>query len=446
MITQRTDLQIQANATNKTALLGLVDNLNLLLKLIYDLSVQDLPPIFEENLAALSGFLHKYLVYDNTVLQSNDDDTAGPLEYVKANVLSVLELWIQKYDDEFGPHVNQFIESSWTLLTSIPLDTKYDILASKALHFLTAVVGNNKHAQVFDNQAILSQIVEKVLLPNLTLRESDLELLEDEPLDFIRRDIEGSDSDTRRRASTDLLRALMLKFEAPVSAIALQSIAQHMAKFQENPKVNWKAKDTAIYLYSSLAARGTATTSHGVTSVYDFANVISFFQEHLAQDLLPATDVVPVLRIDAIKFLYTYRSLIGSDQWQQILPLLVNHLQSSDYIVYSYASITLERVMALSDQAKKPVIGKSNIELIAADLMQHLFSLIKKDESPAKLQENEFLMRCIMRVLVVIREGVVSHISIVISNLTHVLAISSQNPSNPRFNYYLFEALGAAIR
>lgn len=39
------------------------------------------------------------------------------------------------------------------------------------------------------------------------------------PLEYIRRDAEGSDSDTRRRAAADLVRSLTDKFPAQVSQL-----------------------------------------------------------------------------------------------------------------------------------------------------------------------------------------------------------------------------------
>lgn len=39
------------------------------------------------------------------------------------------------------------------------------------------------------------------------------------PVEYIRRDAEGSDADTRRRAAADLLRALSEKYEAQVTQL-----------------------------------------------------------------------------------------------------------------------------------------------------------------------------------------------------------------------------------
>lgn len=408
--------------------------------------MQELPPVFEDNLPAVTGLLHKYLIYENKLLETNDDADPGPLEHVKAGVFEVLQLWVQKYEEDFGSHVGQFIGSSWNLLTAVGPQSKNDLLVSKALHFLTAITGNATHAEAFNSEATLSQVVELVVLPNLTLRQSDLELFEDEPIEFIRRDLEGSDSDTRRRATTDFLRQLMAKFPIMVSNVVIRYVDHYLSEYARDTRANWKSKDTAVYLYSAIAAKSTITTSQGVTSTNDFADIVAFFQRNIASDLIADEGVEPILKVDAIKYLYTFRSQITPAQWQEVFPLLVKHLGSSEYVIYTYAAIALERVMALNNTAKQLVIARADVEKLSPQLLQHLFGLIERNAEPAKLQENEFLVRCIMRVLIVIREGVLPMIKEIVPHFVRIIQLSSQNPSNPRFNYYLFEALGALIR
>ncbi|KAL1987176.1 hypothetical protein VTN96DRAFT_4782 [Rasamsonia emersonii] len=440
------DAFLEENKSNKEKLTQGFTQLNLMIKLLYDLSCHDLPPMFEDHLGAISTLLLKYLLYDNELLHTSDEGESGLLEFVRAGIFEVLTLFVQKYIDVFGSHVGQFVGNSWNLLTTIGQETKYDILVSRALQFLTSTIVITEHASIFQDQSTLSQVIEKVILPNISLRESDEELFEDEPIEFIRRDLEGSDSDTRRRAATDFLRQLADKFEDSVTKVVSQYTDHYLAEYAKNPASNWKSKDTATYLFSSVAAKGTPTASHGVTTVNRHVNIADFFQKHLAADLVAESGIHPILKVDAIKYLYLFRSIITKQQWQEVFPLLVKHLGSSNYVVYSYAAIAVERVLNLSDGQGQPVIAPSAITPLAKELLEHLFQLIEKDPSPPKVQENEFLMRCVMRVLIVIRENVVPHTDIVLQHLIKITQIISGNPSNPRFYYYHFEALGAFIR
>ena len=423
-----------------------IEVMNLLVKIFYDLSCQDLPPIFEDNLDSVTTLLHKYLTYENPLLATQDDSESGPLEFVKAGICEAMTLYMQKFEDAFGELCHKFITSTWTLLTTIGPQTKFDILVSKALHFLTAVASLDKHAQNFNSDAILSEVVEKVILPNVSLRDSDIEQFEDEPIEYIRRDLEGSDADTRRRAATDFLRKLLDKFEKLATDVVGRYINHYLALFAQNPTENWKSKDTAVYLFSSIAAVGTITAGHGVKTTNPNVNVVEFFQNNVAADLLADTGVEPILKVDAIKYLYTFRSQLTKSQWTAAFPPLVKNLASTNYVVYTYAAIAVERLLALTDDSGKHLFGKDDVAPYSKDLLNHLFSLMERDAAPEKIQENEFLMRCVMRILMAIKDGVLHVVDSVLQHLIAITNIIGQNPSNPRFYYFHFEAMGALIK
>ncbi|KAI8965620.1 Cse1-domain-containing protein [Daldinia sp. FL1419] len=436
-----TDQQIATHANNKEALRGYFDTMSLLIKVFYDLSCQDMPPQFESNLEHLSTLLHKYLTYENPLLSTDDDSEAGIIETVKADICEVLQLYVTKFDDDFGRYTQVFVNSAWNLLSAIGPETKYDNLVSKALHFLTAIAASPQHSLAFNDESVLGQVVEKVVLPNVALRESDIELFEDEPIEFIRRDLEGSDTDSRRRAATDFLRQLQGNFEQLVTSVA----GRYIKHYLEQGKTNWKDKDTAISLFLSIAAKGAVTAAQGVKTVNSLVNVVDFFQEHIANDLVSDAGVEPISKVDAIKYLYTFRSQLTKQQWQTAFQPLIQNLGSSNYVVYTYAAICVERLLYLTGDDGVRFFSRADIEPFAKDLLDHLFKLVEKETSPAKMQENEFLMRCIMRVLIVMNTGISSFVDMVLDHLVGITNIIKANPSNPRFYYYHFEALGAVV-
>jgi exportin-2 (importin alpha re-exporter) len=56
------------------------------------------------------------------------------------------------------------------------------------------------------------------------------------------------------------------------------------------------------------------------------------------------------------------------------------------------------------------------------------------------------LMRCAMRILIVSRDATGPLADFVLGELLKITLEISKNPSNPRFNHYNFESLGAIIR
>lgn len=432
------------NASNKTQLQQHFTVLNTSVKVLHDLTCQDIPDAIEPHLGSIIGLLDKYLKYENKQLQ--EEDEASVVEFVKAATFGLLTLWATKYEDDVSKYISGLTLTSWNLLTGLTQDTKYDILASRGMNFLTSVSASPNHSGTFNDQNALQQIIEKIILPNITLREADEELFEDEPIEYIRRDLEGADNDTRRRAATDFLRRLMQTFRQAVTTVTMGHIQSFLQSYGVNRKDRWKAKDTAVYLFCSIAAVGSVTQASGVKSTNEYVDVIAFFQQYIAEDLTASDPAHAIIQVDAIKFLYTFRNQLTQEQWQQALPMVVRHLGSKNYVVHTYSAIAIERTLFLSDENKQPKISRTTISPLSKDILTQLFKLISASTAPEKVQENEFLIRCLMRVLIVIREDVVPLTDFLITSFTNIIRIIRHNPSNPRFYYFLFESVGALIR
>jgi exportin-2 (importin alpha re-exporter) len=121
----------------------------------------------------------------------------------------------------------------------------------------------------------------------------------------------------------------MEQFESQVTAIVTQYVGAYLSvrcpllllsaasnsppleqQYAADPRTNWKSKDTAIFLLTSIASRGS-TLQQGVTSTNALVDVIKFFSDHILADLQAAPGAVhPVIQADAIKFLYTFRNQV----------------------------------------------------------------------------------------------------------------------------------------
>ncbi|BFZ62404.1 importin-alpha export receptor [Saitoella coloradoensis] len=436
--------ELISSTTDRAALAMLFQTLHIIVKIFFDLNCQDIPEFFEDNMPQCMGLMHKYLTYANPVLNTDDDEEAGPVEKVKAGICEVVELYTQRYEEEFS-QLPEFVNTTWSLLTTTGLEAKYDLLVSRAMAFLTSVVKVQRHSALFSSEDVLRQFVEKIILPNMSLREADEELFEDDPIEFIRRDLEGSDSDTRRRSATDLVRGLMEQFEKSVTSVVTQYITFYLDQYAADRASNWKSKDTAVYLLTAIAAKGVVSQL-GVTSTNMMVDVVDFFTKNIAPDLTASFDEVhPILKVDAIKYIYTFRNQLTKEQLVSIFPILVNHLQSPNYVVYTYTAITIERILFLKRQ-NAMLFNKADIQPFAKDLLEQLFRLIEQADTPQKLAENDFLMRAVMRVIITSRDNIVALTSMTIEHLTKILIEISKNPSNPRFNHFVFESLGALIR
>lgn len=443
---KKVDGLIDSNSSNKAQLAILFDVLLLLVKIYFDLNCQDLPEFFEDHMNEGMSIIHKYLIYSNDLLKPEDDDSDDieVVSKVKTAISELIQLYTTRYEEEFDALIPQFVQSTWNLLTTTGLQSRYDILVSKLLSFLTSVAKLPKHSEIFNNETALKEITERIIIPNLTVRESDEELFEDDPIEYIRRDLEGSDSDTRRRASIDFLRELKSKNESLVTQVVLGYINHYLSKYQAEP-TNWKFKDLTLYLFTALAAKGSVTSS-GISSTNLLLDVVQFFTNNIVSDLLN-DNIHPILKVDAIKYIYIFRNQLTKAQLLESFPILTKHLHSTEFVEYTYAAITIERILSIRDENQGLMFNKSDLQPFVQDLLSNLFRLIlQNNQTPEKLAENEFLMKTVMRVLVIAEDAIESYSVNILEQLLSIVSIISKNPSNPKFSHFTFESISVLIK
>lgn len=459
-----TDKLIDSASDNPAQLEIYFQVLLLLVKIYFDLNCQDIPEFFEDNLNVGMEIIHKYLIYSNPVylkVHEDDNEEVDTLTKIKTSICELIQLYTIRYEDILEPFISKFIQTCWNLLTTINDASKYDLLVSKLLNFLTSIIKNNKYFEIFNNEIAIKEITEKIIIPNLIVRESDEELFEDDPIEYIRRDLEGSDFDSRRKSTIDFLKELKFKNENLIISIIIQYISSYLQQYQSNPQSNWKFKDLSIYLFTALAVKSQAATQTSLSGTAapattpnttpapasDALNVVSFFTENIVSDLLN-DNIHPILKVDSIKYIYLFRNQLTKQQLLESFPILSNHLNSDKFIEYTYSAITIEKILSIKDvNSKQLIFNKEDLKPFINELINHLFKLILKDSnSPEKLAENEFLMKCVMR-LFLIAEDSIEQISLdLINQLCIIINIIAKNPSNPKFNHYTFESISLLIK
>ncbi|KAJ1645431.1 importin-alpha export receptor [Coemansia asiatica] len=440
-----TDRLIDEHGSNGAALKVLLHSLMLLCQIYYDLNCQDLPPFFEDNMGEFMKTFHKYLVYDNAVVASDDDDVPGDLEEVKASICEILELYAQRYEEEFA-QLPQFVETVWSMLTTLGPAAKYDGVVSRAMAFLCTVVRNPRHRGLFAASESLQLLCERIVVPNTVMPAADEELFEDDPLQFVRRDVEGSEAGSRREAAAALVGALLDQFATETTYVISQYIQKDLERYAANPAANWRDKDIALFLVTSVAVVASVH-SLGATRVNALVDVADFFRTQIVQHLrdVGSDAAAPVLKADAIKYVVTFRSQLPRDILAQALPLLAAHLAHPDPVVATYAAIAVERLLVLKRDGIL-VFAPAEVEPLAQPMLGHIFGVFDRADSPQRLAENEYLMKAVMRIVLAARTNILPLAPAALAKLAGILAEVAKNPSNPRFNHFMFEAVAALAR
>jgi exportin-2 (importin alpha re-exporter) len=121
-----------------------------LLQLFHDLSAQDLPPLFEDNLQSIFALLLKYLnpraspdgifLKNPALAQIMDgvDDETSPQDgqKIRAEICSIGELYAQRYLDAAAGSIPGFVENVWEMLGRCGQGEKEDIVSVSRRDYL----------------------------------------------------------------------------------------------------------------------------------------------------------------------------------------------------------------------------------------------------------------------------------------------------------------------
>ena len=441
--------------------------LRTLLRIFFSLNWQDLPEFFEDHMDTWMDHF-RTLMSDQIrvevcpeLARVTADDEASPVESLKAAIIENLVLYSEKYEEEFQKYMAPFTQQIWMLLRNVRPVPRFDPVVTTALRFLTSAVKKPWNKELFAQEGFLKAICESVVIPGLRLRDEDEEDFEDNPIEYIRRDMEGADGESRRKAACELVQGLCVLFKTEVTQLCGGYINQLLGSYKSNPAQNWKDKDAALTLFLALGAKGK-TRAHGATSVNELVPIGNFFQTEIGPELdckggAEVNGATPVLKADAIKFATVFRSVLPAKLVVQCMGPLIRLLGAKPRVVHTYAAHGVERLLALRRPASgaaggavnpnalkssPPLFNKTNFAPYLQPLLQALLGLM----APVDYAENEYLMRCMVRTITCAEETIAPHAPTLINALGILLARVCANPSNPIFNHCLFESLSALVR
>jgi exportin-2 (importin alpha re-exporter) len=412
-------------------------------EIFHDLSAVDLPEHFEDHLKEwMEGFNHLFSFQTQSahLLEdpSGSDEAPGALHCVQREVCEVYNLYCSRYEEEFKPFLDAVSQKVWETLTRLPNEPKYDTLVSAAILFLTSISKGVDH-QLFASETTLKQVCESIVIPNLRFSDLDEENFEDNPVEYIRRDIEGSDGETRRRSACELVKGLRKHFEQQVTQIFSAYVNRMLEEYRGNPKEHWRSKDVALFLVTALTI-SRQTASHGATALNELVPLAGF----LSGEVLPELESFPnnhaVVQADVLKFVTVFRAHVPEAAYGALLAVFAKMLRSDVYVVHTYAAHAIDRYLAMRRDGQ-PRIG-DEWRTVLPGALSGCFALLEKGQSSS----NEYVIRAVWRMLQRAKDAVVPLAKDVLDALSRVLLAVAKNPTNPNFNRYLFESLGSLIR
>jgi exportin-2 (importin alpha re-exporter) len=452
-----------------------VQDADLVCKVFFCLSWQEMPPFFEENMNPFMTELNRFLVYENVSIDDGTDhDTPSCIDDLHVTVLEILNLYESKHDEEFRPFLQNFVNVTWQLLTRRLNCAKHDRVVTAGIKFLTTVARSPDYA-LFSDPATLAQVCQQIVIPNIQLREDDEELFEDNPVEYIRRDMEGSDGDTRRRGAVELVKGLCVHFEQPVTTAFSSNVSQMLA-----PQSSWRDKDTALFIVTALGWK-SGTAAGGVTETSSLIDVLDFYRSQVLPNLTafassPSALDTPIFTADIVKYIISFRNQIPKGDYPGVIQLCVKLLGASQPVIQTYAASCIERLLSVrevasaangngisSASAPRPPghgTGNGGGAVLPAARITRIARMNKDDIRPMlptllpaivrvlqlSTRADEYVMRLLLRVVTVAKDDMASYTEQTLAVVLSVLNVVIENPANPLFNHYLFEVVSALIR
>jgi len=258
--------------------------------------------------------------------------------------------------------------------------------------------------------------------------------------------MEGSDSDTRRRASKDLIRGMCKQYEEKTTQICSEYVAKLLQQYSLNPHQQWRAKDAALQLVLAVSVK-SMSQNFGVSETNKYIDIMEIFSTKVLPEISMANvNALPFIRADSIKFIAVFRNQFSIEQMKSLLPPLISHLRSEHAVVATYAAIGIEKLLLVKDKRpgsneKTYRFGKNDVQPFLEDLFKGLFQVLDNADMP----DNAYVMKAIMRCLNTAQETIVPVSTIVLGKTVAYLNKICGNPSNPRFNHYLFESIAILV-
>ncbi|TNN21396.1 Exportin-2 isoform 2 [Schistosoma japonicum] len=413
----------------------------LVCKIFLSLNCQDLPEFFEDNIQDWMTFFRSLLQLDASTLNS---DGTVLVEQIKSQVCDNASLYASKYEPEFAPYLPGFVTDVWEMLLGTSAQTKYDLLIGNAIGFLSCVISRPQHRYLFENPETLQKLCEKVILPNMHFRDLDEELFTENPDEYIRLDLEGSNAQTRRRAACNLVHVLCEAFEGAVVTNFATYIEHLLNEYANTPNGGaWTSKDAALLLVTSVASRGK-TEKHGVTVSTELVNLTTFFENHVLPELQnPNVNYLPVIKADCLRYAIAFRSLLPPMALVNLLNMTPVLLTASASVVQSYVASLIDKLLAMRrpDSHTDPLIPKEQVSEPQL-LIDSLLNILNNPE----YCESVYVMRALMRVCCCLQERCLPSMTSLVSTLLSRLTQVTKNPSKPDFNHFLFETICLCIR
>lgn len=371
-----------------------------------------------------------------TLIQINVSNDQEAWADLKGSIIRTLALFLTKYDEDFTPYLEAFCQAVWGVLQKVTENPIEDSVSIGAMDFLAAAM-KGIHYKLFIDPQMQRTICEYIIVPNILLRESDVEMFEDDTGEYIQRDIEGSDVHTRRRAASELGQALLSEhFNNEGFQLLSRTVENMFQQALANPGQNWRQMDGALHMMMSLSTQAGMGALHATTNIRQLCDLKEVFARYVLPDLKDPKVVHPILKADNIKFVCCFRMQIPKSALVELLPSLSNWIKHDNDVIVTYTAHAIDRLI----HNKENGMRRQDLQPVAVPLVQSLMKSLANLQQP-----NERVSRALFRVVRTVEDAIDSIVGDLLGLLNRQIVELAKNPTNPSYSHYIFETISSVV-
>ena len=425
------------NNVNNDAFTQYLHIMNKIMSIFYSLNYQDFPEFFEDHLQEWINILSETVLLPNKTsnLKLIDKDLHELCLKLKAKTLKNINLYYSNYYEDIENYAQIFCGSVWTVMCQSKVTDNFSKLMKELLDFFKYGFQMRRFGKL--NLEQVNQIIEYIILPNMSMTEKEIEEFLDNPIDFLKVEFEEYDMSSNKYFSINLLQIIISDYPDVNKNYIVPKINEFLSEYNSDKAKNYKKKLIVInLLFASIIkifAQRFGVTELNPNSVYtDIDGLINeiFIKEFQNYNSPTLTQVY------SLKFLSTFRlQITDKNKLGQIILMLIEILNNSKQTTQYACLLCLDLIINMKDikTRKSSMVEIINNENIFNKLISSLMNFISKNT-------NIFAMRCFYRALKITEDNKLQSLADSINtSMDAILKLILNNPQTDEFNYYFFE-------
>ena len=434
----------ESNAKNDEVMMQCIQMMNKIMSIFYSLNYQDFPEFFEDHLQEWINILIDTVLFPNknsnmNNINKNLFDIAIKL---KAKTLKNINYYYYNYYEDVENYIQQFSSAVWTVMCTCKINDNFSKLMKELLDYFKCGFQMRRMNNLNIEQ--LNKIIERIILPNMTMSEKEIEDFLDNPVEFLKVEFEEYDMSSNKYFSINLLQLIISNYPDVNKQIIAPKINKFLEEYNKDNAKNWNKKLVVINLLFASCIK-TFAQRFGVTELNPnsmYTDIESLINEIFIKEFQNYNSPT-IIQTYSLKFLSTFRLQI-SDQNKlgQIILMLIEILNNCNEVTQYACLLCLDLIINMKDlkTRKSSTIEIVNNDNIFNKLISSLLNFIGKNT-------NIFAMRCFFRAIRLTQDQKLQSLAQSINDsMDAILKLIIKNPQTDEFNYYFLETCALIMK